>query len=190
MAAKALPPQELLLQLLRYEPDTGKLFWRERTPTLFRKGRYSADVTCAAWNTAFAGKEAFTSLDQDGYKAGAIFGRRLLAHRVIWKMVTGYDPNLIDHIDGVCGNNRFSNLRSVTLQENLKNQATPISNKSGVMGVHWCKRERKWCARVKVGLCRKLVGYFDDFDLAVAAIKTAQVENGFHPNHGRKRRSA
>jgi len=30
MAAKALPSPEVLRQLLRYEPDTGKLFWRER----------------------------------------------------------------------------------------------------------------------------------------------------------------
>lgn len=30
MAAKALPAQDVLLQLLSYDPETGKLFWKER----------------------------------------------------------------------------------------------------------------------------------------------------------------
>ena len=35
MAPKALPSPEVLRQLLCYEPDTGKLFWKERSRDMF-----------------------------------------------------------------------------------------------------------------------------------------------------------
>ena len=36
MAVKALPSPEVLRQLLRYEPETGKLFWKERSALFFK----------------------------------------------------------------------------------------------------------------------------------------------------------
>ena len=38
-------------KLLRYEPDTGKLFWLVRHPSMFAAGVRSAEWSAAKWNT-------------------------------------------------------------------------------------------------------------------------------------------
>jgi hypothetical protein len=58
MAKRVLPDQETLLKLLRYEPETGKLFWRPRTPDMFPEGEKSAKHNCNVWNSNNAGKPA------------------------------------------------------------------------------------------------------------------------------------
>jgi hypothetical protein len=57
----------------------------------------------------------------------------LLAHRVIWEMVHGKIPDglQVDHIDRCRTNNRMSNLRLVTCQENTVNTAKHVDNKTG-----------------------------------------------------------
>ena len=184
--SKELPSPELLRKLLRYEPETGKLFWRERTPDLFKDGKYSAERNCAAWNGAWSGKEAFTAIDGQGYKVGSIFCCDYTAHRVIWAMVHGEWPiKQIDHINGIRDDNRITELRDVTHEENSKNQKRPLTNTSGVVGVSWYGRVQKWHARIQVGGKPKHLGYFTDFNEAVAARKAAEVKHGFHENHGR-----
>lgn len=184
MAAKPIPPQSELLQLLRYEPDTGKLFWRERTVDMFpAKTPRRSQCLCALWNSRYAGQEAFTCIS-DGYKTGSIFGQNYKAHRVIWKMVHNEEPPEIDHEFGVRSDNRLAMLKGVTQAENAKNRRLPANNTTGVVGVHkWNHNgtNEYWVATV--GPHKQ--GYFHSFDEAVAARQTAERENGFHPNHGR-----
>src|SRR5690625_5199426 len=54
MADKILPTPEQLRELLRYEPETGKLYWKARPAELFKDKR-----SHGAWNARYAGKEAF-----------------------------------------------------------------------------------------------------------------------------------
>lgn len=186
MAAKKLPEQSILLQLLRYEPNTGKLFWRQRGPEWFKNsGRYGAERSARMWNAKCAGKEAFLPSHSEGYCQGAIFGERFLAHRVIWKMVYDTDPIEIDHINGVRSDNRIENLRSVTALINMKNIHTTRRGLSGVVGVNWSAGLGKWRVRINVDRREVHIGEFIDFDEAVAARKAAEREYGFHPNHGR-----
>lgn len=181
MAKRPLPSPELLRQLLRYEPETGKLFWRERPVEMFPAERH-----WKMWNTRFSGKEAFTASNTKGYLLGHIFGRLLLSHRVIWAMVTGAWPtDKIDHEDHDSSNNRWNNLREASQLENLRNQSLRPSNKSGVTGVHWNKRDKKWEARIRVSGQQIFLGYFDDISLAAAARAAANVKYGFHENHGK-----
>lgn len=186
MAQTALPTPEELRKLLRYEPDTGKLYWLERTLDLFRDGKQSAEHNCAAWNGRFANKEAFTAVHGEGYRQGTIFSRVYFAHRVIWAMVHGAWPaDQLDHINGVRDDNRIKNLRAVTNQENGRNKKLPSDNTSGVMGVGWHKPACKWAAQINVsGRCVYL-GVFTKKDDAIAARKAAEVKFGFHENHGR-----
>jgi hypothetical protein len=77
---KALPSPEVLRQLLRYEPETGKLFWLPRSEHWFRatSGR-SAIHACANWNARYAEREAFTSVDQNGYRVGTVLNVHYLS---------------------------------------------------------------------------------------------------------------
>jgi len=188
-----LPSQKLLLELLSYNPKTGKLFWNARKTHHFEQSRKTSGATneslCRSWNTQFAGKEAFTAHKngkRGGYKVGAINARNYRAHRIIWMMVHGVDPkqNEIDHKNHVRDDNRIDNLRMVAQHGQARNMALHKSNKSGFAGVSWDKQKMKWRAVIEVNGKQLFLGRFDDKDDAIRARKAANVEHGFHENHG------
>lgn len=182
MATKPLPSQEVLRQLLDYDPETGVLRWKERGPEWFSALSRVIDQ-CSVWNTKHAGKPAFATVVPSGYLRGALFDHRYLAHRVIWKLMTGCEPDQIDHINGNRADNRWANLRSVDNQTNMKNTSLYATNTSGEVGVGRAKG--KWRAQICVDGRPRHIGYFGSLEDAVAARKAAEREHGFHPNHGR-----
>lgn len=185
MADRELPSPTLLRQLLDYNPETGKLYWRMRSPEHFAEGTYSADRRCKSWNKANAGKEAFTHVMGIGYAQGSVNNRLLLAHRVIWAIQTGEWPQGdIDHINGDRSDNRWPNLRDVSHAINLRNAAGKSSNASGVTGVSFRPERGKWRARVMVDGRERCLGHFESFDDAVAARKRAMQSDGFTSRHG------
>lgn len=171
---------DIARQLLKYEPETGKLFWKERPREMF-----PADRHWKMWNTRFAGSEAFTSVDGSGYRHGGIFARIYKAHRVIWLMQTREWPSeQIDHINGVRDDNRFGNFRSVSSAENSRNRSLAVNNISGVTGVFWRKRTQKWHAQIDIDGCRIRLGCFAAIEDAIAARSAANIAHGFSDRHG------
>lgn len=186
MAKRELPDPELLRKLLRYEPETGNLYWKPRTPDMFTDSQKTAEHQCNNWNSRYAGKPAFTADNGHGYPYGTVCKHKLVAHRVIWAIVTGSWPTKqIDHINGDRTDNRFENIRDVSRSENLRNMALPKSNTSGVMGVHWFKNAKRWSANIRVSGKSKHLGYFDTKEEAAKARAIAERKYGYHPNHGR-----
>ena len=186
MVKKPLPTPELLRQLLRYEPDTGKVFWKERTPDMFKSGGHTAAHICARWNAKHAGKEAFTTVGSSGYRVANVYGWKNHAHRAIWAMAHGEWPaDQIDHINGIRDDNRIGNLRAVTRAVNQKNLKRRSDNTSGVTGVSRRSNIDKWCAEIWSNGKKYHIGQFDSFDDAVSARKAAERLHGFHANHGR-----
>jgi hypothetical protein len=142
---------------LRYEPDTGKLFWRPRKASAFATGQASK-----IWHTRFSGKEAFTAVAVSGYRVGTIFGSVHLAHRVVWAIETGAWPvATIDHINRDKQDNRFQNLREATHQQNLHNKGVRKDSATGFKGVYFFADRMKWQARIRVEGKNKSLGYFD-----------------------------
>lgn len=176
----------LLRELLRYEPETGRLFWLPRRSEHFAYAR-APEAFCRRWNTQFAGKEALFGVGAShGYQSGALFNRQYLKHRVIWAWVHGHWPVCeIDHIDGCRTNNRIENLRVVSRYGNMRNRKRNCHNRSGSTGVYWAKHAHKWRAEIMGDGGRVHLGYFADKAAAVAARKAAEPLHGFHPNHGR-----
>jgi len=175
MTTKPLPDPAYLRQRLRYEPETGKLFWREWPAHGPR------------WNGKCAGKEAFTSLDTGGYRHGHIDRKMVRAHRVAWAIYYGEWPaGEVDHSNHIRADNRLVNLRVVNATGNQQNQSIYRNNTSGIVGVCWRKGRASgaWRAYIQGDGRRINLGHFADFDEAVAARKAAEAKYGFHENHG------
>lgn len=160
---------EMLRQVLRYEPETGKLFWKPRTLNMF-----PSEGAGKSWNTRYAGEEAFTTITARGYRQGMVFGRRYLAHRVSWAVHYGEWPeDQIDHVDNDKLNNRIGNLREATAQENMRNLSVRKTNTSGYKGVHWVSRRKSYQARIRFEGKRVHLGYYATAEAASAAYREA-----------------
>ena len=172
MTSDNIPEPHVLRQLLRYDPLTGKFFWKKR------HGR-------PQFSARYAGKEALTSF-RHGYKFGEIFNKPVAAHRVAFTMYHGRHPSgEVDHINGDRSDNRISNLREVTRTANARNMKKSAANRSGVTGVSFYKASGKWQSRIMSDGKYLHLGYFDNFEDAVSARKLAEKKIGYHPNHGR-----
>lgn len=184
MIVDTKPTQALLASLLSYNEESGALYWKRRDRSMFAGAAYSPERSCAAWNAKFAGKEAFTALSK-GYRHGRLAGKGYSAHRVIWLMVYGTEPDFIDHINGDRADNRLANLRDASRSDNNRNRCISGNNTSGVTGVSWDAHHRKWVGMLKTCSGKKCTHYSHSFDEAVAFRKRMEAEHGFHPNHGR-----
>lgn len=177
---------ERLRTIISYDPKTGALTWLPRTSDWFRKTNHDSEHRAKIWNARYAGTPALAAIEKWGYGHGDILAKRYKAHRVAWALFHGAWPeHEIDHINGIRSDNRITNLRCVTHKDNGRNVALSSANKSGVIGVCWDSRCEKWSAQIKVNQKKIHLGLFENIESAAEARKRAEMEYGFHPNHGR-----
>ena len=158
--------QEHLKKVLHYNPDTGIFTWKAREGCGRRAG-------------AIAGGRC------NGYVVIGINYKHYTAHRLAFLYMCGSFPNRhVDHIDHNRSNNKFNNLRAVTQAQNNRNATAQKNNSSGVTGVYWAKKKRRWLA--KIGYNNKVIhlGAFKDKRLAIEARKAGEKKYGYHENHG------
>lgn len=171
-------PFEECERLFEYDRITGSLTWKARPAEEF-----SSVTAWRSWNVRFSGKKAGCSKSKDRYVLIFLRKKTYRAHRVIWTLVHGKSPEVIDHINGDIRDNRIENLREVSVSENARNQKRRSTNTTGVTGVK--RRYNSWRAEIFVDGKRHHLGKFDDIESAIAARKSAEIRFGFHPNHGR-----
>jgi len=161
--------QERLKERLYYDPMTGLFTW------LIPKARWLSVGAIAGYKM------------QTGYIQIGIDGRYYSAHRLACFYMKGYWPKQMDHEDHIRHNNKWDNLREATCTQNSRNSSLRVDNKTGIAGVKWDKRTKKWKARI--GANRKLItiGYFVDKFEAICARKSAEFKYGYHANHGMKK---
>jgi hypothetical protein len=141
---------ERVNELLRYEPETGKLYWK-----ISRKG------------VKGAGSEA-GGLNCDGYITVGIEGKKYYAHRVAHLLVNKVWPDRDpEHENLIKSDNRWENIKDLaTGSENMGNRVAYSNNTSGLKGVSWFKRDKKWQVHVGINGTAIGVGYFEDHRLA------------------------
>ena len=104
-----LPPLELLNERFKYED--GKLIYIKHISSNARPGMVAG---CP---------------DDKGYWGVLIKGKRYKVSRIIWKMMTGKDPeHEIDHINHKRDDNRIENLRDVPGIVNEQHKSTTVAN--------------------------------------------------------------
>lgn len=185
MADKPNITPELCRQLLRYDPETGKLYWLPRDESFFSDAHGGRLANKARWDGNYVGKEALTRVDATGRKSGQILGKRAYAHRVAWMLHHGAAPQYsVDHINGNATDNRIANLRDVNHQTNMMNKWMQKNNTSGANGVSWNKRSGNWEAYIKLGSRRCSLGQWATVEEAKAARFAANKILGFTERHG------
>lgn len=166
MKNKALPPHIYLTQCFNYEPLTGIVTWKSRP-----RSHFNTDRGFNQTNSRFSGK-VVGSKDKDGYLIVRIDGTNYRLSRIVWKIYHGTDPFYeIDHIDTNKENNSIANLRDVNHIVNSLNRNKPSSNKSGYLGVHFCKEMRKFRATIRVNGINKSLGFYETPEDAHSAYK-------------------
>ena len=157
---------DLLNELLTYDRETGKLYWKSA-----RQG-----VT--------VGKEA-GALDKEGYSILRINYKRYRTHRVVFLMHKGYLPAVLDHIDGDRANNRLDNLRPASLSQNQHNRKLNKNNKSGFKGVSYNSKSKMFLASIKHQRQTIFLGSYKTPEEADKVVRVAREElHGNFANHG------
>jgi hypothetical protein len=145
-----------LKEILNYNPATGVFVWKKALARRLTVG----DI---------AGCEQGC-----GYIRIRICNKNYYAHRLAWLYVHGAWPELdIDHINGCRDDNRIDNLRLATQTQNNGNTRIPSHNSSGVKGVHWSTKERRWVVQIHQNNWPKRIGAFKDIEAAKAAYAEA-----------------
>lgn len=158
--------QEELKSALNYDENTGLFTYKKN------KGKFKANQIAGTTHV-------------NGYTHIQINWKIYKAHRLAWLYVYGYFPECIDHINCDRGDNRIANLREATVTQNNHNVKMSKNNKSGVKGVCWHKKAKKWCATIGAYGKTIYLGLFSDLELAELVINEARVK--YHKefvNHG------
>lgn len=136
----------------------------------------------AKGNFAIVDDEDFESLKDfrwflsHGYAARSTGCPRLnnrstaLMHRMILGVIKGEQ---VDHINMDTLDNRRSNLRKATVQQNLFNRPKNSRNTSGHKGVFWHRKAGKWVSTIGFGYETIYLGLFDDINEAALAYQNA-----------------
>lgn len=151
------PSQQWLKEAFDYNPETG---------TLTRIGHARVD---------FIG-QIITGRDIK------IDGRTYVVSHIIWAWWYGYwTVELIDHRDGDNSNNRISNLREATHQQNQFNKVPVGQYPKGVVFKADAKRSKPWSARIRIDGKKVAIGSYATMEEAAAAYrkKAEEVQGKF-----------
>lgn len=151
-------------QELIYKPDSGNFFWKNS------KGRKKS------------GSEAGSIYN--GYKYIMINKKRYNASRVAWCLFHKKNhTKIIDHINCDGLDNKISNLRECTFNQNMHNRRKQKNNTSGYKGVSRATRSDRWLVNICLDGKNKRIGEFENIDDAILAYRYASEEH--HKEYGR-----
>jgi hypothetical protein len=117
------------------------------------------------------------------YKDG--IQKTLKVHRLVANafIFNPENKSCVDHINNDITNNNIRNLRWATVKENGQNTQIAKNNTSGVKGVYFNKKLKKWQAQIMIDGINIYLGRFDNIeDAKQARIKRANKAFGVFVN--------
>lgn len=151
-----------------YDKDTGKFFWKKVSSRRVHIGDEAGNKRKDGW---------YLQLE----------GALIPAHRAAFLVTYSYLPDEVDHKDNDCHNNRISNLRPASRQENSRNRRMDSTkSSSGYKGVYPGPNGR-WVAQIKPSAEEKSkhLGVFDTPEEAhTAYVRAAKKYHGDFANDG------
>jgi HNH endonuclease len=136
-------------KLLRYEPETGKLYWLDN-----------------GYNYCSGEAGCF----DNGYIKIRINGVNYRAHRIAYLLEMGNWPeDILDHHDQDGANNKWKNLRLANHSLNRANISIHSNNTSGIRGVRWREDQQRYISKIAVNGKHIHLGSFKDLEPAVRA---------------------
>lgn len=148
--------QQLLKEILHYDPKTGVFTWKHNPGNKNLTGRVAG-------------------CNSKGYRVIGLLGVLYYEHRLAWLYVHGEWPvGQIDHRDTNRSSNRIKNLRDATVSQNQHNRTKKD------VGVYKDKRclKKPWMARIFVDGTNHSLGFHATKDEALAAYGNAKKEMG------------
>jgi len=166
--------QKLVKRIFEYK--NGRLYWKEKPTSL---------------SQVVIGNEAgyiVRNKTKHEYRYVKIDGKRYKAADLVWIYHNGEKPSMLDHENHNTQDDSIGNLREVTQSENSRNRTISRLNTSGITGVTWDEKKKKWRARISNCNGKRIeLGFFKDKENAKSARKAAEKVFNYHKNHGDKR---
>lgn len=161
--------EDAIIKSLIYDAETGNITWLTYRNSNARPG-------------TIAGSRSKST----GYRDIDFLGRAYKAHRIAWLLQTGAWPSaFVDHINGDRDDNRWSNLRASTVEQNNHNVDDRVDNTSGIKGVHWHAHSKKWRAEIQCHRKKRYLGCYQNISEAAEVVQLArEMLHGEFANHG------
>lgn len=165
----SLLPMAGLENVLRYDAETGLLYWTIHIYRIKKPGD-------------LAGHQ-----NKKGYIEIRYNNKTYQAHRIAWFLHTGEDPGeyQVEHIDTNRCNNKATNLRLATQLQNSKNSSKKTGTTSQYKGVSFYTRKNKWVSQIRNNGKAMHLGYFNtELDAHKAYCEAAAALHGEFANFG------
>lgn len=115
--------------------------------------------------------------DKDGYLVSSYYfngvRRFVRFHRIV---MHAQPKQCVDHINKNKADNRKQNLRICERAENDRNRSLYVTNTSGVAGVYFDKKRKKWVASITYNRKKVYIGRFAEKEEAILARLRKEIE--------------